>query len=230
MTHPPYPGPPIEPDAFPAPPYGGPPHGVGSTRGLAIGAALVAVLVTVLELVEVPFAFAAQDVYLDAADRGVDSVDVWTAYDTVAVPWTFAVIACYVLACLWLYRVRTNVEITHPEATHSRKKGWVWGGWVVPVVALWFPFQIVRDLLTAIRGSAPAALLGWWWAFWLLSSFTSQIGARLTAFGEIDPSGIQALGIVEGVNAALTLVGLVLWLAVVRRVERADRRTVDASV
>lgn len=226
MTHPPYPGPPIEPEAFPASPYGGPPHGIGATRGLAIGAALLAVAIAALQLIEVPFAFAAQDAYLDAADRGESSLDVWTAYDTVAMPFFPVGIAAYVITCLWLYRIRTNVEVMHPGAMHARKKGWVWGGWVVPVVNLWFPFQIVRDLLKPFR--APGSLLGWWWAFWLLSSFTSQIGFRLTGFGEIDPSSIEALGVVEGVDAAATLVALVLWLAVIRRVEQAHRQTVDA--
>jgi len=229
MTHPPYPGLPAAPDAVPPPHTGGPSHAVSSTRGLAIGAALSAVLITAFELVEVPLAYAAQDVYLEAADLGESGLDVWTAYDTIGLIWGFAGIAAYVCTCLWLYRVRTNVEITHPGATHVRKRGWVWGGWVVPVVSAWFPFQIVRDLLRAHRGSAPMALLGWWWAFWLISTVTGQIGTRLTGFDEIDPSTAGLLGITEGVDAAINIVALVLWLAVILRVDQAQRRTGDVS-
>ena len=223
MTHPPYPGPPAAPDAVPPPPHEGMPHAVSSTRAHAIGAALVAALITAFELVEVPLAFAAQDAYLEAADLGESSLDVWTTYDAMAFPWIFAGIAAYVLTCLWLYRVRTNVDITHPGAHHTRKKGWVWGGWVVPVVAVWFPFQIVRDLLKAHRGSAPMALLGWWWGFWLVTNITAQIGPQLIGLDEIDTSSVEFLGIAEGVDATINVVALILWLAVIRRIDQAQR-------
>jgi hypothetical protein len=198
-------------------------HAVSSTRAHAIGAALVAMLITALELVEVPLAFAAQDAYLEAAELGESSLDVWTTYDAMAFPWLFAGIAAYVLTCLWLYRVRTNVDITHRGAHHARKKGWVWGGWVVPVVAVWFPFQIVRDLLKAQRGSAPTALLGWWWGFWLVTNITAQIGPQLIGLDEIDTASVEFLGIAEGVDATLNLVALILWLAIIRRIDLAQR-------
>ena len=225
MTHPPYPGLPAAPDAVPPPPHEGMPHPVSSTRGLAISAALTAVVFTALEVIEVPLAFAAQDVYLDAADRGESAMDVWTSYDTIALPYGVLGLVGFVVTCLWLYRVRTDADIRHPEATHARRKGWAWAGWLVPVVNLWFPFQIVRDVLKAFRASAPTALLGWWWALYLLTNVSSVIGPQLTGFDEINTSGVEQLGIIEGINAALTVVTLVLWLAVIRRVDQAQRRT-----
>jgi len=224
MTHPPYPGTPAAPDALPPPPQGQP-AAVVSTHGLAVGAALTAIVVTVIEVVEVPLAWAAQDAYLDAADAGTSSLDVLTAYDFVGLPWVFAMIASFVVTCMWLYRVRTNVELTRREVHHARSKGWVWGGWIVPVVALWFPFQIVRDVTQPLRQALSIGLLGWWWAFWLLTTFSSQIGPQLTGFGEIDTSAVRILGLTEGVNAVLTIVALILWLVIIRRIDqqRAER-------
>jgi hypothetical protein len=61
---------------------------------------------------------------------------------------------------------------------------WVWLGWVIPVVSLWFPYQVVRDILRAtcgaVRGvSVPRNLLGPWWTSWLLLAWAMQIGDRL---------------------------------------------------
>jgi len=222
MTHPPYPGPPAAPDALPPPPQGQP-GAVASTHGLAVGAALTAIVVTVIEVVEVPLAWAAQDAYLEAADAGKSALDVWTAYDTFGLPWFLAVIASFVVTCIWLTRVRTNVELTRPEVNHARSKGWVWGGWIVPIVSLWFPFQIIRDVTQPLRQALSIGFLGWWWAFWLLGTFASQIGPRLTGFGEINTSAVAALGWAEGVNAALTVVALILWLVVIRRIDDQQR-------
>jgi hypothetical protein len=40
---------------------------------------------------------------------------------------------------------------------------------VCPVVSLWFPFQIVRDVQAATNPHGRrTALIGWWWAAFLL--------------------------------------------------------------
>ena len=43
---------------------------------------------------------------------------------------------------------------------HARRSGWAWGGWVTPVVALWFPFQVVRDVRQAV---SPHSTVGAHW-------------------------------------------------------------------
>lgn len=225
MTHPPYPGPPTAPDAFPPQQHPGPPQisrGFNPASGLAYAAMAAAGLFTLFEIVEAGFAFAAQDDYVEASRQDLDAVDVLTAYDLVAIPWTLIVIATYVISCLWLSQVRTNAEHLEPGAPHARGRGWVWGSWIVPVVNLWFPFQVVRDIAKRPNSPAPGRLLGWWWVFWLVYIISSRIGPSLTSFGEISPA-ISALGAVESVNAGFCAAAFVLWLAVITHIRRGQK-------
>lgn len=52
---------------------------------------------------------------------------------------------------IWLMRARENAENLSPYP-HRRTRGWLFGGWLVPVVNLWFPKQIVDDIW---RASSP---------------------------------------------------------------------------
>lgn len=218
MTQPPYPGPEEAPNPFFDATQGLSTHGLKPARGLAILAAIGAAVLAAIEVIEVALASAAQETYLDAAADGVNAADVWTAYDLIAVTATIVGIAAYVVTCLWLHRLRTNLEVSHPGARHTRRKGWVWGGWLVPVVNLWFPFQIVRDISKVSSDRSPNQLLGYWWTSWLIYNFTGLIGLQLTGFGEIDPDAIQVLSNVESVNAVFAVVSVCLWLMVIRHI------------
>lgn len=223
MSHPPYPGPsePMQPLSWGPPP---PPMGRAAPgRGLALAAALIAIGWAVLEVVETFLAYSAQDDYLAAAKSGVPAWDVWTAYDFVAIPWTFIAIAAYVVVCLWLYQLRSHLDVVRPEARHARRKGWIWAGWLVPVVNLWFPFQIVRDVLKALL--APTGMVvGWWWAFWLLALSTEQIGPQLVGTDDVYVEGVRQLGNVEAANAVFTIAALVFWLLIISRIVDAQGR------
>ena len=61
---------------------------------------------------------------------------------------------------------------------HTRRAGWAWGGWVTPIVALWFPFQVVRDVRRALSPMETSALIGFWWALFLASRSVSGSSAR----------------------------------------------------
>lgn len=227
MTHPPYPGPsePAQPLSWGPPQSPPPPVGhVSAGRGLALASALIAVAWTILEVVEAAFAYGAKDDYLDAAARGESAWDVFTTYDIVAIPLTIIAIAAYVVVCLWLYQVRSYLDVRRPDAHHARRKGWVWAGWLVPVVNLWFPFQIVRDIVKAL-GTSAGMLLGWWWTFWLFSLFTMQIGSRLVATDEVNNEAVSQLGNVEATNAVFTGTALVFWLMIIRRTVSAQDAT-----
>lgn len=230
MTQQPNPDSPQVPAGFWIPENPTPGSGLRPVRGLATAATIAAIALTAIEMLEAAFAWSAQKTYLDAAANGASALDVWTAYDTMAVPLVIAAIAAYVVTCLWLFQARENAEILRPGSTHARKIGWVWAGWLVPLACIWVPFQILRDVQGKPAYPKPTGpLLRWWWAFWLLGVFSSQIGTRLIGFGEIDPDIVQALGAVETVNAGITFVALALWLTLIRNITQDQERAIDAS-
>ncbi|WP_448318576.1 DUF4328 domain-containing protein, partial [Streptomyces sp. CO7] len=82
---------------------------------------------------------------------GASVADVYTTSDTVG-PWrtvataqAVAYFALGVVLLLWFHRVRRNAEVFSPGG-HRRSRGWVFGGWFLPVVNLWFPFQVTSDI------------------------------------------------------------------------------------
>lgn len=189
-------------------------------RGLMIAAITIAATFAALEVVVAALAWPAQSEYLEAADKGLKSYDVWTAYDVATIAYIPVGIAAYVITCLWLYKVRTNAEALSPAGRHARNKGWVWGGWVCPVVSLWFPFQVVRDVARDPRAYRSSAVIGWWWAFWLISLLMLRVSSELVGLEEIDKGLISALGTVETINALLAIIALALWVTIVRRIGR----------
>ena len=109
------------------------------------------------------------------AGRGLDAVD-WSlgVYYAATALALIGLVAGFVTGSMWLHRARKNAEALAPDGRHSRRAGWAWGGWVTPLVALWFPFQVVRDVRRALSPMETSALIGFWWALFL----ASEIGVR----------------------------------------------------
>jgi hypothetical protein len=52
-----------------------------------------------------------------------------------------------ILFLVWFYRAGINAERHgYPQ---RRARGWAYAGWIVPIVNLWFPFQIMGDIWRA---------------------------------------------------------------------------------
>ncbi|MER8044999.1 DUF4328 domain-containing protein [Streptomyces sp. NPDC094032] len=93
-------------------------------------------------------------------------------------------IATAVVFIVWLFRVRGNADVWAPDL-QRRAKGWMIAGWVVPIVALWFPRTVVVDIWRASRPEPYGAdrkgelvLINFWWLFFLVSQIVSEVGGR----------------------------------------------------
>jgi hypothetical protein len=81
------------------------------------------------------------------------------------------IVGLSILFVVWFYRARINAERHgYPQ---RRARGWAFWGWIVPIVNLWFPFQIMGDIwragLPAEQRRETAWLPALWWTCWLLS-------------------------------------------------------------
>jgi hypothetical protein len=184
--------------------------------GLAPAAVVLAAVWTTVQIGALLTSFAASDAYSAAAVAGVSAFDVYTAYDAVTGLQLPIQAATFVVACLWLQRARQAGTFLSPAVRQARGPVWVWLGWVVPVVSLWFPYQVVRDVRTAAEGTLPRGL-GWWWACWIMAMwFTNQ--AAFTAMGLREAS---LLSVYETVATVVTVVAAAHWVGLVRRVTGA---------
>jgi hypothetical protein len=135
-------------------------------------------------------------------------------------------VSAFVTTCLWLWRARENAELISPGHDHARSRGWVWGGWVCPVVNLWFPFQVVKGVhvasTRAFAGSA-GSLIGWWWAMWLVFLFSTRI-ADILATDAMDSGDPASAGSAAVFSAVVCVLAVGLWLLVIRRTTRIQHQ------
>ncbi|QBJ94177.1 DUF4328 domain-containing protein [Streptomyces seoulensis] len=127
----------------------------------------------------------------DGVHRPLTSLE--NSYHLVSTAGSLLTLLCAAAFLMWLGRVRDNARAL--SGRPPKYAGvWVYLGWVVPVVNLWFPRGIVAD---AYRASAPGARLpvvvNVWWGLWLAGLFGGFLQQRDTdsviarAYSEIGP-------------------------------------------
>ena len=141
-----------------------------------------------------------------------------------------ALLAAGVVFIVWLWRARGNAEL-FCYGRHRCGRGWVIGGWFCPVVNLWFPKEIVDDVIAASDPRTPPlfpdlrriprhGLVLAWWLIWVATVVIGNVGPSDLASDVQDVSD-QAVGAsLSTLGVVLTAVSAVLALRVVRLVNR----------
>lgn len=100
-----------------------------------------------------------------------------------------AFIVSAVTFILWFRRAYYNL---HQKAPFVRRaEGWAAGGWFVPFIALYMPFQIMKELYESTKRILDDAFinpvhhfttrfLSWWWFLWLTNNFLAQAALRFS--------------------------------------------------
>ena len=142
-------------------PYGGYPPPSASwgplprppAPGLGIASAALAGAVALVVVVQFLVSFQAVST-LEALVAGDQvSTGVLDVYDVLSSLVLVIEIAAGVVTVVWLWKSRTFAEAVSPGWPHARSRVWVWLGWIVPIVAFVFPYQVVRDVRAADRKS-----------------------------------------------------------------------------
>ncbi|MFC8921505.1 DUF4328 domain-containing protein [Cellulosimicrobium sp. NPDC057127] len=210
-------------------PWDGPGPALSVPSGLATATVVLAVAVTAVQVLSWLTSFGAVERYTQAASVGVPSAEVFTAYDTVATLLLLVQLAAGVVTCVWLWSSRSIAEAVAPERGHARSRVWVWLGWIVPVVSLWFPYQVVRDVRAATVAS-PRPGLGWWWTGWLVFGVATNVAAQVASSGPAaSPEVYSVLPVAESVGTAAVVLALVLWARIVREVTAGQRAVLTTS-
>lgn len=251
-TPPPPTGPPTGPPASGpgGPPTGGPPWGQpqwgqpeyfkppdwqnGPGRfqpsgGLGIAVVVLSTLLAAAYWASALLAPSADRSYEAAVAEGRSTTDVFTAYELVTLLAFPVMIAAWIVTCVWLSRARDNALLINPQG-QRRSPVWVWLGWLVPFVSLWFPKQILDDTIKATAPAAgrPLIATGWYWAAWIAMNLLSNLQFRLSIGADPEDSVMPR---VEFTVAIATTVALVFWLILVRRVSAIqDRLAADGAV
>ena len=202
------------------------PEEVRAPRGLAVAAVVLAVVLTAVQVASWATSWSASDDLVRLAGSGTDvAAAPLFAYDLVNTLYLPVGLATYVVACLWLYRARANAIRTAPAWTHARSKVWVWLGWWVPVVQLWFPYQVVRDVRAGSVRDSTSGRLGLWWTCWLVFIIATRVAARMAPVSGVpDAELARALPWAETVATVALLAASVIWVRTVWQVTEAQAR------
>lgn len=84
---------------------------------------------------------------------------------------------------LWFRRAYYNLHSKVDNLEHG--EGWAAGSWFVPIISLFRPFQIMKELyiktddflsqtIDIDKKSDSTIYLGFWWTLWIISSFFGQ--------------------------------------------------------
>ena len=208
---------PVVPSAPPAPAYAQP---ADLGTGLAIAAAALSGL---LGIVWVGYALTTIPLAGEIAD-GISADDASLAtlgpYSLAGLLSYVLILPVWVLTAVWLIKAREAAARVAPYSPQRHGNAWVVLGWVVPIANLFVPVRVVGDVTRAVvdrRTLAYSSLLEWWWGSFLVTLVLYRV--HTTAFNRLAPGEPAGpIVVISLLLAAVTLLSLVLWLLVVRRV------------
>lgn len=136
----------------------------------------------------------------------------------------------------WIYRANLNCHGFNPDAMRFTP-GWSVASFFIPILNLFRPYQAMKEIWLVSRNplrwkdQPGGALLGWWWALWLISGVFGQIFFRMTLTAKT-PEAIStatSMSIVSDIALIpLTIAAIKLVSTIFRMqeelVERSDQR------
>lgn len=137
-----------------------------------------------------------------------------------------AYVAAVVFFIRWFNAAYRNLPLLGQTELRF-KPGWAIGAWFVPFLNLWRPKQIANDIWRGSKPGAPTlhrdawqsapvpALLGVWWAAWIVATYVGNIAARAW-FGNDTAEDVRAAATIDAVSLVVDIVAAVLAILVVR--------------
>lgn len=146
-----------------------------------------------------------------------------------------------VLFVIWSFRVRANAEKIS-DRRHRWSRRWLVFAWLIPIVNLWWPKQLVDDIWAA---SDPrfADVSEWrrpwlvraWWMVWLLYLGLDRVVDRIVKPSSADLEALRRAALSEimvapvGITAALLAIVVVWRLSGIQDTRRRELERVSAG-
>jgi len=139
------------------------------------------------------------------------------------------IILAVVFFIMWFRRAYYNL---HTLAWNNARytEGWAAGSWFVPVVNLWWPYQIMVDIWKGTQHAIrerfgepqPTALIGWWWALRLIDIFFGNITARFSASAN-DIDELLTATRLEFIGNIITIPTIIITIALIQRTSNFEK-------
>ena len=140
-----------------------------------------------------------------------------------------ALLAAAAVFIVWLWRVRWNAEM-FCRGEHRFTRGWVLGSWICPVVNLWYPKQVVDDIVAASDPRTdpytenlreiPGTRLVWaWWLTWVAGLVSGNIVQRGVLAGSTQLGDLRTNVVLSSISALATTAAAVLAVILIERLD-----------
>ena len=122
----------------------------------------------------------------------------------------------------WFWRSYENVKLFCGETRFGT--GWACGAWFTPLISLWRPYQIMKDILQKTNkfsgkngkdSTLEMAVIRGWWFLWILSSILGQILLRNT---DTSLSSLQAMSVISILNNFIGVPLALLTILLIKRI------------
>ena len=121
----------------------------------------------------------------------------------------------------WFRRAYYNLHLRVDHLSHS--EGWAAGSWFVPIMSLFRPFQIMKEIYEETKnlllnkgliqsGQLKTTLLGWWWGIFILNNVVGQIVYRTS----INDKTAEEIITSTNVSIVSNLIGILLAIITVK--------------
>lgn len=188
-----------------------------SGRQVIASSASLLAAVWIVALASIPSAQS----YRDQLAAGTAANQITTAYDAMTVIIPITMIGSWVITSRWLKGLHLNATSINPQAIRL-KLPWVFWSWIVPVVSLWYPKNLIEDLLKANGSDEAKSLIGkdslTWWLTWVGFALVNNIGI-VSAFDA--PEGyVPIRPELELAGACLLTGAYLVWIRIVKTLDR----------
>lgn len=142
----------------------------------------------------------------------------------VSVGFVFITIICGIMFLLWFKRAYHNLH--QVNSTLKYKEKWAIWGWFIPIINLWRPYQIMKEIYihaTTQEKKNNASdeeeiittpIIDAWWLLWIASGIFSQIINRLP---KEDISQLESLYILSILAFSILIIDAVLLIKIIKK-------------
>jgi len=180
-----------------------------------------------LEIISLISDYFQYDLLETIAKGGEISNDTATTNDTrvqlIGIIYMIVYIISTITFIQWFRRAYFNL---HQRVNHlSQNEGWAAGSWFVPIISLYRPYQIMKELYQetkellvknglGVNENFTTNSLGWWWTMWIIHNvigqFVSRYSLKAESIDELTTSTIASMFInIIGIPLALITVKVI---------------------
>ncbi len=198
-----------------------------SNKERAKYAILLIWIVLAVEVIALISGYFQYDLLKESADGALISMERANANDIREYIITLVNFLVYIISCVtfirWFRRAYYNLHTKLDYLSYS--EGWAAGAWFVPILNLFRPYQIMKELCVETQGLLmkrgfsielkSISVVGWWWTFWIIKGIVTQIASR-SSLRAVSVEDLILSTILEMIAHVITIVAALFAVKVIK--------------